>query len=327
VRHDAGFQRTRGPLSSLQRQRQHLQHCYGSFRHARPRAGLQRHPFDPSWGHEYSFARSGTLGQLLGSSQHLRPLLFERPLDHKLPQYHRVRRLQISLRATATRDPRPRHGFLFGTHQPDSLRCRKLVSSISYRAVPPSCRLDVNPTTQRRGGLRVQSSDQHSARLRNGKLRLDVRPVLSLQSNVWRRLCCDQIKTILEILLAGVQYRNVSCVGRQTLEQAERSLCDANNEPAATQRCAEIPCDAQWVPYPWGNCSEPCGEGGVQTREIACQQIISNGYPSLVDDEECAKLHPKPPQKQVCNKGRICAKWHTGPWKPVSPILFLSRLY
>jgi hypothetical protein len=141
----------------------------------------------------------------------------------------------------------------------------------------------------------------------------NIQPGYETESYVWT---FDQFSLCSQTCGGGVQYRNVSCVGRQTLEQAERSLCDANNEPAATQRCAEIPCDAQWVPYPWGNCSEPCGEGGVQTREIACQQIISNGYPSLVADEQCAKLHPKPPQKQVCNKGRICSKWHTGPWKP-----------
>lgn len=121
----------------------------------------------------------------------------------------------------------------------------------------------------------------------------------------------------LLIFYLGVQYRNVTCAGRRTLEPADRSLCDANNEPTSSQKCAEVPCEAQWVPYPWNNCSAPCGEGGTQTREIACQQVISNGYPSLVDESECAG-QPKPPQQQTCNKGRVCAKWHIGPWKPVS---------
>lgn len=118
--------------------------------------------------------------------------------------------------------------------------------------------------------------------------------------------------------LPGIQHRNVTCAGRKTLEPADDSLCDVNNKPATSQKCAEIACEAQWTPYPWGNCSAPCGDGGVQTREIACQQIISNGYPSLVDESECLKTGAKPPQQQVCNKGRICSKWHAGPWKPVS---------
>lgn len=127
---------------------------------------------------------------------------------------------------------------------------------------------------------------------------------------------------ILLKYLPGIQSRNVSCAGRKSLEPVDKSLCDGNNEPASTQRCAEIPCEAQWVPYPWGNCSSPCGEGGVQTREIACQQVISSGYPSLVENSLCEHL-AKPPQQQRCNKGRVCASWHTGPWKPVRMLMLL----
>lgn len=116
--------------------------------------------------------------------------------------------------------------------------------------------------------------------------------------------------------MEGIQQRNVSCVGRKTLQPADPSLCDPNTKPESESRCGEQPCEAQWVPHPWGNCSVPCGEkGGVQTREVSCQQVLSNGYPSLVSQDLCQHL-PKPPQQQSCNEGRICAKWHIGPWKP-----------
>ncbi|KYB26517.1 Papilin-like Protein [Tribolium castaneum] len=140
----------------------------------------------------------------------------------------------------------------------------------------------------------------------------NIQPGYETETYAWT---FDQFTPCTQTCGGGVQYRNVTCAGRRTLEPADRTLCDANNEPPSSQKCAEVPCEAQWVPYPWGNCSAPCGEGGVQTREIACQQIISNGYPSLVDESECARL-PKPPQQQECNKGRVCAKWHLGPWKP-----------
>ncbi|KAJ8966836.1 hypothetical protein NQ317_003017 [Molorchus minor] len=65
-----------------------------------------------------------------------------------------------------------------------------------------------------------------------------------------------------------------------------------------------------------GECSAPCGEGGVQTREVSCQQILGSGYPALAEESECLKHHPKPPNQQKCNEGKVCAKWHTGPWKP-----------
>lgn len=117
--------------------------------------------------------------------------------------------------------------------------------------------------------------------------------------------------------LLGVQYRNVSCAGRRTLEPADRSLCDVNNEPTSTQACGQIPCEPQWVAHSWNNCSKPCGSDGVQTRKVFCEQIITNGVPTVVDEAECKKFGPKPPQEQPCNQDAICANWHVGPWKPV----------
>ncbi|KAL1512853.1 hypothetical protein ABEB36_002368 [Hypothenemus hampei] len=113
----------------------------------------------------------------------------------------------------------------------------------------------------------------------------------------------------------GVQYRNVSCKGRKSLKPVDETLCDASNKMESSRKCNEKPCEAQWVPHPWGNCSAPCGEeGGIQTREISCQQIVSNGYSALVLESECQG--PKPPQQQKCNQGKTCAQWHTDPWTP-----------
>lgn len=109
----------------------------------------------------------------------------------------------------------------------------------------------------------------------------------------------------------------MSCAGRRTLEPADRSLCDVNNEPATTQACGQIPCEPQWVAHPWNNCSKSCGPEGIQTRKVFCEQIISNGVPTVVDETECKKVGPKPPEQQSCNQDAICANWHIGPWKPV----------
>lgn len=126
----------------------------------------------------------------------------------------------------------------------------------------------------------------------------------------------------------------MSCAGRKTLEPVDETLCDASRKPETSRKCNEVACEANWVPYPWGKCSVPCGEeglnfanfkrlincisvplGGVQTREISCQRVIANGYPGIADESEC--VGPKPPQQQTCNKGVTCAQWHTDPWKPV----------
>ncbi|KAK9886678.1 hypothetical protein WA026_017598 [Henosepilachna vigintioctopunctata] len=112
----------------------------------------------------------------------------------------------------------------------------------------------------------------------------------------------------------GFQYRNVTCVSRQNLNPAEKSLCDSNTKPAEVQECNIEPCSAQWVPYPWGKCSAPCGGKGEQVREITCQQI-NRGVSNIVDEDQCAN-QSKPPSSKPCSRGPICPKWHIGPWKP-----------
>ncbi|CAG9813449.1 unnamed protein product, partial [Phaedon cochleariae] len=115
----------------------------------------------------------------------------------------------------------------------------------------------------------------------------------------------------------GYQFRNVTCAGRASLDPVDRSLCDSNTEPEAKRRCNEIACAAQWVPHPWKECSAPCGDGGLQSRDVTCQQIVSNGLPTLAEDSECvASGAVKPPTQQRCNVGRVCATWFSGPWKP-----------
>ncbi|XP_022911513.1 papilin isoform X2 [Onthophagus taurus] len=129
----------------------------------------------------------------------------------------------------------------------------------------------------------------------------------------------DQFTTCSASCGGGYQYRNVTCAGRMSLEEASANLCDVNNKPVESQRCGESPCDPMWVAKDWEKCSESCGENGVQTRKIYCEQIISGGVPSIVDDQQCTNIQ-KPPSQQPCNQGVICAEWHTGPWKPCNKL-------
>ncbi|XP_036145237.1 papilin isoform X3 [Monomorium pharaonis] len=115
----------------------------------------------------------------------------------------------------------------------------------------------------------------------------------------------------------GYQSRRVACVRRRDNQPVDESLCDPQLEPADTQSCNEESCPPLWVEGPWSSCTKHCGEGGEQTREIKCEQIISGGIASVVDDSQCLeKVGPKGLTKQECNKDVDCPQWHEGPWKP-----------
>ncbi|XP_054258197.1 papilin isoform X2 [Macrosteles quadrilineatus] len=115
----------------------------------------------------------------------------------------------------------------------------------------------------------------------------------------------------------GVQTRNVWCAKRKDSAEASRDLCNEVLEPPSTQLCAPEPCAPQWTTGDWGPCSQPCGTGGVQTRQVICEQIISGGRSSLVNASACEDtLGPAPPTTQPCPEGAPCPMWHIGPWKP-----------
>ncbi|XP_035723305.1 papilin-like isoform X5 [Vespa mandarinia] len=115
----------------------------------------------------------------------------------------------------------------------------------------------------------------------------------------------------------GYQSRRVACVRRRDNQPVDDNLCDPQLEPEDTQTCSEEPCPAEWVEGEWGECSKHCGNGGLQTREIKCEQVVAGGIRSIVDDSQCVeKLGPKGPTTQECNEHVDCPQWHLGPWKP-----------
>lgn len=72
---------------------------------------------------------------------------------------------------------------------------------------------------------------------------------------------------------AGVQTRNVWCAKRRDSSEVSRDLCNDALEPLSSQQCAPEPCAPQWTTGEWGPCSQSCGTGGTQTRQV---RITSN---------------------------------------------------
>ncbi|XP_061384586.1 papilin isoform X3 [Danaus plexippus] len=115
----------------------------------------------------------------------------------------------------------------------------------------------------------------------------------------------------------GYQTRQVTCRSREELNIVDESLCDEGLRPATNQTCNIEACPPRWVEGPWSPCSKPCGDGGTRSRQIYCEKIITNRFPSIVADKECFDLlGPKPELYQTCNENATCPTWFTGPWKP-----------
>lgn len=76
----------------------------------------------------------------------------------------------------------------------------------------------------------------------------------------------------------GTQTRLVLCVNKQSFEEADSNLCDINLKPAEEQICGNEDCPPTWSVSEFGNCSQPCGTNGTQTRSVQCLQLSANKY-------------------------------------------------
>ncbi|XP_075221688.1 proteoglycan-like sulfated glycoprotein papilin isoform X2 [Lycorma delicatula] len=114
----------------------------------------------------------------------------------------------------------------------------------------------------------------------------------------------------------GTQERKVWCARRKDLSEVSTDLCDSALQPSTEGTCATEPCSPQWAIGDWTPCSQTCGLGSVQTRQVICEQIVSNGRPSLVDNSACEELLGAPPATKADCPDVPCPVWHIGPWSP-----------
>lgn len=75
-------------------------------------------------------------------------------------------------------------------------------------------------------------------------------------------------KIMLLVMIAGQQSRNVWCAKRRDSSEVSRDLCNEALEPPSHQECAPEPCAPQWTVTDWEPCSQTCGKGGSQNRQV-----------------------------------------------------------
>ena len=101
----------------------------------------------------------------------------------------------------------------------------------------------------------------------------------------------------------GTQFRVVLCEQLKsdglTVVLTDAN-CDAATMPQRQRRCSEVNCPAKWRADPFEQCSESCG-GGLQQRNVACEQIQASGELISVGDTLCDGLL-RPVSIQACQE-------------------------
>lgn len=104
----------------------------------------------------------------------------------------------------------------------------------------------------------------------------------------------------------GNRTREVKCmqVAADGIEyDVDPRLC-SDPKPSMVEACNNVPCPAEWVAQPFGQCSTKCGRG-LQKRTVKCMKADHRGNLMDMEDGQCdAAL--KPPVQEYCNVHNPC---------------------
>ncbi|XP_053369210.1 A disintegrin and metalloproteinase with thrombospondin motifs 7 [Clarias gariepinus] len=98
----------------------------------------------------------------------------------------------------------------------------------------------------------------------------------------------------------GLKVREIQCYNMRDQRPLRPFHCQAMSLRPHTHMSCNLQLCLDWSTAPWGQCSEPCGEG-EQQRMIACPV-----------EGKCDEAQ-KPASIQQCNS-QPCAQWVTGSW-------------
>lgn len=120
----------------------------------------------------------------------------------------------------------------------------------------------------------------------------------------------------------GFQYQLYYCV--KELNDAEEIkvddiFCSDMTDPKEPRKCNTIPCvEYAWVESDeWQDCTEECGDNGVQRKKVECQRRIGEEV-TPVGVRHCFDLE-KPSESRICNRiPCFTYRWRTEKWSDCS---------
>ena len=112
----------------------------------------------------------------------------------------------------------------------------------------------------------------------------------------------------------SAQTRKVNCIQKYLsgqFELTESFFCDESTKPMSERACEVTSCSVyMWdVTDKWGDCSETCGDSGLQTQLSQCIEDFGNGTVNPINSTMCAHLPPNTNQATRTCELLPCAKY------------------
>ncbi|KAM5169515.1 A disintegrin and metalloproteinase with thrombospondin motifs 19 [Callospermophilus lateralis] len=116
----------------------------------------------------------------------------------------------------------------------------------------------------------------------------------------------------------GERKTMVSCtkIMSKNISIVDNKKCKHLTKPEPQiRKCNEQPCQTRWMMTEWTTCSRTCGKG-MQSRQVACTQQLSNGTLIRARERDCTG--PKPASAQRCEGQDCMTVWEAGVWSECS---------
>ncbi|XP_065059610.1 ADAMTS-like protein 4 [Rhopilema esculentum] len=119
----------------------------------------------------------------------------------------------------------------------------------------------------------------------------------------------------------GEQQLNIRCVAvypSKRTKIVKSSYCHTLKKPLQRKRvCNMQPCRPRWVLLPWKPCSQTCGEGATQTRDIRCVRVVLTPQGKVEVDAPHYECGPSPAIRKAC-PFVSCYRWKSKAWSQCS---------